>query len=45
MKSVPEMAGSIRVLATVEPVEGSFGGGCEVTGMSSEPRVGRKGTC
>ena len=45
MESVPETAESIRVLATVEPVEGSFGSGCEVTEMSSEPRVGRKGTC
>ena len=43
MESVPAMA--IRVLARVKPADGSFGSGCEVTGVLSEPRVSREDAC
>lgn len=45
MESVPEMAGSIRVLERVESVEDPFGSGCkdeESRGMLSEFRILRE---
>lgn len=50
MESVPEMAGSIRVLEKMEPVEASFCSGCrdkESRGILSELGMGwnREGRC